>query len=78
MQSNFDFILNGVIQRLLVEYEPSNFKALLEGYKRETKRRTGRLCLREVESYLVSAAVVSFGVINALELANSLFDLLGS
>ncbi|CAI6092873.1 unnamed protein product [Clonostachys chloroleuca] len=55
--SNFDFILNGVIQRLLVEYEPSNFKALLEGYKRETKRRTGRLCLREVESYLVSAAV---------------------
>jgi hypothetical protein len=78
MQSNFDSILNGVIQRLLVEYESSNFKALLEGYKRETKRRTDPLCLREVESNLVSAAVVSFGVINVLELANRLLDLLGS
>ncbi|CAH0057092.1 unnamed protein product [Clonostachys solani] len=55
--SNFDFILNGVIQRLLIEYESSNFKALLEGYKRETKRGTHPLCVREVDLYLVSAAV---------------------
>ncbi|CAG9986688.1 unnamed protein product [Clonostachys byssicola] len=55
--SNFDPILNGVIQPLLVKYESSNLKALLEGYKRETKRRTHPLCLREVECYLVSAAV---------------------
>ncbi|VUC21319.1 unnamed protein product [Clonostachys rosea] len=55
--SDFDSILNGVIQHLLVEYESSNFKALLEGYKRETKRRTHPLCVREVESYLISAAV---------------------
>ncbi|CAH0054114.1 unnamed protein product [Clonostachys solani] len=56
-QSDFDFNADEVIQRLLVKYKSTNFKALLEGYEREIKKRTYPVCAREVESDLVQAAV---------------------
>ncbi|CAG9955949.1 unnamed protein product [Clonostachys rosea f. rosea IK726] len=56
-QSDFDFNPYEVIQHLLFEYKSSNFKVLLEGYKREIEKTTHPLCLREMESSLVGAAL---------------------
>ncbi|CAH0034973.1 unnamed protein product [Clonostachys rhizophaga] len=56
-QSDFEFDPNEVIEALLVEYKASNFKGLLEGYKREIEKTTHPPCAREVESYIVGAAL---------------------
>lgn len=77
-QSDFDFNPNEVLERLLVKYESSNLKGLLEGYKREIEKTTHPPCAREMESSLVEAALVSFGMVSVLELANRLLDLPGS
>ncbi|CAI6028963.1 unnamed protein product [Clonostachys chloroleuca] len=56
-QSDFDFNPHEVIKPLLVKYKSTNFKALLKGYEREIKKRPYPVCTREMESYIVKAAV---------------------